>query len=159
MNESLKGKQGGCMCGAVRYCLTEQPMFVQACHCSDCQRISGSAFAVNMWTEEFNVDLQQGELVSWIYTGGSGNKHEMFSCARCGTNLWSKYYAGLSNTLFVRAGTLDDPEEIRPMAHIHIRSRQRWFDLPDDVPHFDEFYKLADTWPADSLARLRQLKS
>ena len=53
----LIDKVGGCLCGDVRFKLTAEPMYVQACHCLDCQRISGSAFIINMWIEAKHVEL------------------------------------------------------------------------------------------------------
>jgi hypothetical protein len=49
-------REGGCSCGAVRYALTRDPMIVHACHCRDCQRVSGSVFVIDLWIERKHVE-------------------------------------------------------------------------------------------------------
>jgi len=58
----------------------------------------------------------------------------------------------------VRAGTLDDPSAFAPDVHIFTRSKQPWVTIPDDVPSFEIFYDLRETWSADSLKRLGEMK-
>jgi len=53
--------EGGCSCGSIRYRLTSEPLFVHGCHCRNCQRQTGSAFAVNLLIEADRVELMQGE--------------------------------------------------------------------------------------------------
>jgi hypothetical protein len=91
-----------------------------------------------------------------MLTAGSGKPHEIFSCPDCGTALYSKYHAAPGDTVLVRSGTLDRPEEIAPDVHIFTRSKRPWFELPAGVPAFDTFYKLPEFWPAASLERLRR---
>ncbi|MGH7052276.1 MAG: GFA family protein, partial [Stellaceae bacterium] len=64
--------QGGCVCGAVRYRLTAAPLIVHACHCRDCQRLTGAAFALNMWIEKSCVEADHAALKSFLTTAGSG---------------------------------------------------------------------------------------
>ncbi|MBV8888649.1 MAG: GFA family protein [Alphaproteobacteria bacterium] len=145
---------GGCACGAVRYRLTAAPMIVHACHCRDCQRLTGSAFAVNLWIERALVEASGAEPVAFpVPPGGSGKPHDVFACARCSTHLWSKYHAAPGDTLLVRAGTLDDPAAVAPDVHIFTRSKLPWLALPKDARVFDSFYKLDEVWPAESLER------
>jgi hypothetical protein len=51
------GLQGGCICGAVRYELLEKPLFIQACHCTQCQTATGSAFILTMILEAHSENL------------------------------------------------------------------------------------------------------
>ena len=148
--------EGGCACGDVRYKLTEAPMIVHACHCRDCQRLTGSAFALNMWIERKFVETT-GETIVARQTAGSGKPHEIFSCPRCGTALWSKYHAAPGDTLLVRAGTLDDPAAVKPDVHIFTRSKVPWLELPNGARSFPAFYKIEDVWPAASLARWKDV--
>ena len=62
--------EGRCACGNIRYRLTAAPMIVHACHCRDCQRLSGSAFAINLWIERKFVEASGGEPVPFLR-----NKH------------------------------------------------------------------------------------
>lgn len=148
--------QGGCVCGAVRYRLTALPLIVHACYCRDCQRLTGAAFALNMWIEKSCVEADHAALKSFLTTAGSGKPHQVFYCGACTTHLWSKYHAAPGDTLLVRAGTLDRPEEIAPDVHIFTRSKLPWLVLPPGARAFEAFYKLAEVWPEASRERLRR---
>ena len=149
-------QQGGCACGAARYRLTAAPLIVHACHCRDCQRLSGGAFALNIWVERRFVEPNDAPLTSMQVAAGSGKPQEIFRCAKCGTALWSKYHAAPGDTVLLRVGTLDHPETVAPDVHIFTRSKAPWLELPSGVPAFATFYKLADLWPEESRERLRR---
>ncbi|HEX5454608.1 MAG TPA: GFA family protein [Stellaceae bacterium] len=149
---------GGCACGAVRYRLTRAPMIVHACHCRDCQKLTGSAFVVNLWIERKYVEASGAEPVPVrVPPGTSGKPHDVFRCAACGTALWSKYHASPGDTVLLRAGTLDDPAAITPDVHIFTRSKVPWLDLPQDARVFPAFYKRDEVWPPESLARWKEV--
>jgi hypothetical protein len=154
--QQIAGQEGGCACGAVRYRLTAAPLIVHACHCRDCQRLTGTAFVTNIWIEKRFVESNDAPLQSNIVAAGSGKPHEVFRCANCGTALWSKYHAAPGATVLLRAGTLDDPGTVMPDVHIFTRSKVPWLDLPAGVRSFEGFYKLAEVWPAESQERLRR---
>lgn len=149
-----RGLTGGCACGAVRYQLEADPLIVHACHCRDCQRITGSAFVINIWIERRFVKSNGGELKSFKLTGGSGQPHEVFFCPVCGTYLWSDYHGAPGKSLFIRAGTLDTPAAVAPDVHIFTRSKLPWVRLPEGARSFAEFYPIAKTWPEASRARI-----
>lgn len=148
--------EGGCLCGAVRYRLTAPPLIVHACHCRDCQKLSGSAFALNIWIEKSCVEADHSLPRSVMLTAGSGKPHEAFFCAACSTHLWSKYHAAPGDTVLLRVGTLDHPERVTPDVHIFTRSKLPWVVLPEDARSFEAFYKLAEVWPEESRERLRR---
>ena len=130
-------------------------MIVHACHCTDCQRVTGAPFAVNLWIEADHVVLKSGELKSVMLKGGeSGKPCEVWHCSNCGSSLWSRYYASPGNCRWVRVGTLDNPASITPDVHIWTRSKLPFVVLPDDVPVFEQFYDVKEVWPSESLARL-----
>lgn len=150
---------GGCTCGAVRYRLKARPMFVHCCHCTWCQRETGSAFAVNALIEASQVELLQGNLVQTTLPSSSGKGQVLNRCADCGVAVWSNY-AGAGPTIhFVRAGTLDDPSQVPADIHIYTSTKQPWVILPDGVPAVAEYYKSADYWPADSRARFKTARA
>ena len=150
--------EGRCACGATRYRLTSTPLIVHACHCRDCQRLSGTAFATNIWIESKFVEPGPTAPASFRLPGGSGQPHDVFYCQRCGTTLWSRYHP-VPWALFVRAGTLDEPNAVKPDLHIFTRSKLPWFELPAGARAFDTFYKLDEVWPAESLGRRRIARS
>jgi len=144
--------EGGCACGAVRYRLESEPMFVHCCHCRDCQRQTGSAFVLNALIETDRVTLLSGAPEPVPVPTDSGRPHDIYRCAQCGTAVWSDY--GRRGVLrFLRVGTLDDPSALPPDVHIYTRSKLPWVRLPDGVPAFEAYYETARLWPAASLAR------
>jgi hypothetical protein len=154
--QQVTAQEGGCACGAVRYKLAAPPLIVHACHCRDCQRLTGSAFVVNIWIERRCVEANEAPLRSDSVPAGSGKPQEIFRCAHCGTALWSKYHAAPGDTVLLRAGTLDRPETVTPDVHIFTRSKLPWLKLPEGARSFETFYKLPEIWPAESLQRLQR---
>ena len=146
--------EGGCSCGAIRYKLTNSPLIVHACHCRDCQRITGGPHVINIWIERKFVERSGAEPKSFMLKGGSGTNHEVFFCDRCGTYVWSHYYLAPGDCLFVRAGTLDHPEAVTPDVHIFTRSKLPWVQLPPDARSFESIYEIPKVWSAESLKRL-----
>jgi hypothetical protein len=148
-------RDGGCSCGAVRYRLTSDPLFVHCCHCLNCQRQTGSAFVINVLIEADRVELAQGEPRSVEVPRDDGSTQEIFRCPECQVALYSRY--GHPAVSFVRAGTLDDPAGVSPDVHIFTRSRLPWVALPESIPAFDVYYDMNEVWPAESLERVRAL--
>jgi hypothetical protein len=146
---------GGCACRAIRYKLTASPLIVNACHCRDCQRLTGGPFAINIWIEAKFVEPGPVAPKSVRLSAGSGKPLDIFFCETCGTALWSRYHIVPGDCLFVRAGTLDRPEAVKPDVHIFTRSKLPWLALPEGVPTFETMYKLDEVWPAESRERLR----
>jgi hypothetical protein len=151
--------QGGCACGAIRYQLTGDPLIVHACHCRDCQRLTGSAFVINLWMEAQSLQASGAAPQSFRLSGGSGKPHDVFFCGACGTTLWSRYHGAPGDFRFVRAGTLDTPDAVKPDVHIFTRSKAPWLELPKDARAFSEFYRLSEVWSEQNLAKLRPPRS
>ena len=150
--------EGHCTCGDVRYRVRGEPLFVHCCHCSWCQRETGSAFALNAIFESPQVSLLQGAVETVDTPSNSGKGQQIVRCPRCHVALWS-HYAGAGTALsFVRVGTLDDPGRLSPDIHIFTSSKLPWVVLPQDVPAVPEYYSLREYWPESSLERLRALK-
>jgi hypothetical protein len=145
--------QGGCSCGAVRYRLASDPLFVHCCHCLNCQRQTGSAFVINVLIESDRVEAVAGELQPVEVPRDDGSVQRIFRCPTCQIAVYSEY--GLPGVLFVRAGTLDEPARVAPDVHIYTRSMVPWLTLPDSVPAYEVYYDTKSLWPAASLERLR----
>lgn len=148
-------REGGCSCGAVRYRLASDPMFVHCCHCLNCQRQTGSAFVINLLIETDRVEQFAGEPEPVDVPRDDGSTQQVFRCPTCRIAVYSHY--GNPRVAFVRAGTLDRPAEITPDVHIFTRSKLPWVTLPDSVPAFDVYYDSKVLWPPASLARLRSV--
>ncbi len=150
-----KSLQGGCTCGAVRYRMTSEPMYVHCCHCRWCQRESGASFALNAMIESERVGVLSGEPEVVNTPSASGKGQKIVRCPDCRVALWS-HYAGAGDAVrFVRVGTLDDPDHLPPDMHIFTASKQPWVVLPAGTPAFPAYYDREELWPKESLARRR----
>lgn len=148
----MSGLEGGCACGAVRYRLTSAPMFTHCCHCLDCQKQSGGAFAINALIETSRIEILSGEIKIADMPSPSGRGHEIHRCTSCDVALWSNY--GRRTWMrFVRVATLDQPHAIEPDVHIFTKSKVPWLRLPDGVRAYDVYYDMPQEWPAESWAR------
>jgi hypothetical protein len=126
----MAAMDGGCECGAVRYRMNGDPIFVNCCHCRDCQKITGSAFALNAMIEADRIEFINGE--ASIVAGKDAAR-----CARCETLLWAEHRLFGDSIKFLRVGTLDEAEQITPDAHFFVRSKHPWVTVPAGVPAFE----------------------
>lgn len=143
--------EGGCACRAVRYRLDGPPLFVHCCHCTWCQRETGSAFALNAIVERERVVLLQGAVDVVDTPSESGRGQRIARCPACRVALWSQYSSPAF--AFVRVGTLDAPARLPPDIHIFTRSKLPWVVIPPGHRAVAEYYDVEATWPAASLAR------
>jgi hypothetical protein len=145
-------RDGGCACGAVRYRMTSEPMFVHCCHCLNCQRQTGSAFAINLLIESARVEVIRGTPQPVDVPRDDGSVQRIHRCADCQIAVFSEYTN--PEIWFVRGGTLDDPTDVRPDVHIFTRSKVAWVTIPPGMPAFEVYYDTKHQWPAASLQRL-----
>jgi hypothetical protein len=145
--------EGGCTCRQVRYRMNSRPLFVHCCHCRWCQRETGASFALNAMIEASRVELLAGQPEAVDTPSNSGKGQRIFRCPKCRIAVWSQY-AGLGDKVdFIRVGTLDEPDRLPPDIHIFTSSKQPWVVLPPGTPAVPEYYKSAEMWPPESLAR------
>lgn len=118
---------GGCLCGGVRYEISAEPAMQIVCHCTHCQKQSGSAFSTIIGVPEAAVQVTKGAVKSYVDDGESGKHLQRQFCGDCGSPLFSivEVAPGMA---FVKTGTLDDTSFFQPAAHIWTRSKQCWFD-------------------------------
>ena len=154
MNDSDdRPHDGGCTCRHVRYRMTTRPLFVHCCHCRWCQRETGASFALNAMIESDRVTLLHGDVEIVDTPSNSGKGQKIARCPKCRVAVWS-HYAGAGDAVsFVRVGTQDEPDRLPPDIHIFTASKQPWVVLPPGMPAVPEYYKAADHWPPESLAR------
>ncbi|MEL7536224.1 MAG: GFA family protein [Pseudomonadota bacterium] len=125
--------EGGCHCGAVRYTCEAKPQMAFYCHCVDCQRMSGSAFTVELMVNRASFSCS-GELTAYAFEGESGPVTR-FHCATCGSSIYLEAESDQTH-LFVKAGSLDDPSWVRPAMHIFTKAHQPWLQINDDLPRY-----------------------
>jgi hypothetical protein len=138
-------RTGGCMCGAVRYATEGQPLRVTLCHCTWCQRRTGTAFGTEVVFREERVRLSGSEPSRYRHISDeSGRWLEVYFCPRCGTNLGFtlEVFPGVRT---VPAGTFDDstwldPRSV-PFRHVFARTRRPWSDLSTHVEVFERHFR------------------
>lgn len=144
---------GRCTCGGVRFTLGDAPMIVHCCHCTWCQRETGSAFALNAVLETARIEVTRGAPVTVVLPSASGKGQRMLRCPECQVTLWS-HYAGAGEALaFVRVGTLDERAAFPPDIHIFTSTRLPWVAIPEGARAVPEYYSAAEVWPEASRKR------
>ncbi len=129
---------GGCHCGLARYRVDEAPKFIFACHCTDCQQLSASAFAIGMLLPAKGVVWADCDLAEYAKTADSGVISRQYSCRACGTWLYTAK-DNTPDTLILRPSSLDACDWVRPIAEIFTASARPWarlstaFLLPGNV--------------------------
>jgi hypothetical protein len=116
---------GGCLCGAVRYECNAEPLGTAICHCTHCQKVSGSAFSVNVVVPAPSVTWQGQGLASYADKGESGKPLSRKFCRNCGSSVATETGA-LPGAIIIKAGTLDDKSWLKPNYHIWTNSAQPW---------------------------------
>jgi hypothetical protein len=115
---------GGCLCGKIRYRADAAPKFISVCHCRDCQKFTGSAFATVIGLPKASVEIT-GRLKGFAKPGDSGQPIERRFCPDCGASIMDEAEA-LPGIVMIFAGTLDDPSWVKPGAEIYCASAQPW---------------------------------
>ena len=121
-------REGGCLCGAVRYSISGEPLVTAVCHCTHCQKQGGSAFSVVAVVTDAQYS-QSGETRVYADRGDSGKGVERHFCGNCGSPIVSLVEA-MPGLTMVKAGTLDDPRGLNPTQEVWCGSA--W----DAVPPF-----------------------
>jgi hypothetical protein len=145
-------REGGCSCGSVRYRLASDPLVVHCCHCLNCQRQTGSAFAINLMIEADRVELLGDAPQPVEVPRDDGSTQRIFRCPTCQVAVFSEY--GRPDVRYVRAGTLDEPSRVTPDVHIFTKSKVSWVGIPETTPAFEIYYDMRAVWQAASLERL-----
>ena len=126
--------EGGCLCGAVRYEADAEPRFVGVCHCSDCQRFTGSAFATVVAVPSSTLKVS-GTLKTFSKQGDSGKIIHRRFCPECGSGLMDEADA-MPDMAMINAGTLDERSWVTPQSEIYCDSAQRWVRLGGERKRF-----------------------
>ncbi len=143
-------QRGSCLCGDVEYSLSEDPLTLYVCHCTDCQRQTGASFALSMIVRREAIQTVRGQPKQYSIEVADGRLKQSRFCSRCCTRLWgSSSVAGLA---VLEPGTLADTSWLRPVGHIWTRSAQAWVHIPEDPlnfseqPHEKDYLALVRAW-------------
>jgi len=127
---------GGCQCSALRYQVTTPPMMIYACHCTTCQKQTGSAFVLSAIINEATFSFSAGEPSKFEWTSDAGNRRYGYFCKDCGNRV-ANGQTPTSGVLSLRAGTFDDTSWVRPAGHIWVASAQSWIKFEKEDILFD----------------------
>ncbi|HEX2854110.1 MAG TPA: GFA family protein [Opitutaceae bacterium] len=133
----MKHSRGSCVCGAVRYELSTEPIALFCCHCTECQTASGASFVLALKMPYGGVSVIQGEAKPFFRPEADGQTRDVFRCPKCLAALWSERLDSKEH-ITVYAGTLDDSSRLKPVAHIWTRDAQPWIELPKEALQFPE---------------------
>ena len=117
---------GACHCGAIAYEATVDPARVTVCHCSDCQRLTGTAWRVTVPAAAAGFRLLRGQPRTYRKTGSSGNPRAQVFCADCGSQLYAHAAVAQPESYGLRVGCLDEKAALAPRRRIWCRSALDW---------------------------------
>jgi hypothetical protein len=120
---------GGCLCGDVRYQVSQDPEWVGSCHCTMCRKISGTAFSTYAVFSRETFEWTKG--VPALYRSSEPTTRGF--CARCGSTLsWET-----TEIFGVAVGSLDRPEDVQPECHTNTTTWLPWIKMDDDLPRLE----------------------
>ena len=122
---------GGCQCGKLRYAVSAAPLMIYCCHCTNCQKISGSAFAISATIFESSLAFTEGTPVKTEWKSDAGNQRYGLICGDCGTRIAHGQTPSIG-VFSLRAGTFDDTSWVEPVGHIWTKSAQGWVKFNGD---------------------------
>ena len=125
---------GGCACRAIRYECSAEPLMAVNCHCRDCQKRSGSAFAANLGVPKAALKIT-GDVKYHEAKADNGNTVRHGFCANCGSPVVAGS-SGFPDLMVIRVGSLDDPSWFRPAMDIYTDSAQPWDHMNPEVTKF-----------------------
>jgi hypothetical protein len=128
--------KGGCLCGSVRYESVSEPVMSVVCHCTHCQKQSGSAFSVNVVVPATDFKVTSQTLATFGDAGDSGMAVRRHFCNRCGSPVYTELEA-TPGMVAIKAGTLDDPASINPQVHMWRSAAQAWVPVSGDAICFE----------------------
>lgn len=130
-------RTGGCLCGAIRYEVTGDPIRVVNCHCDDCRKATGAAFATNVFFKDEEIRVTQGTPKRYTHTADSGSSMNKEFCGDCGSQLFGFGSRG-QGMKSLKAGSLDDPSGIKPMMDIYLARKLDGIPVSDETEHHEE---------------------
>lgn len=128
-------REGGCLCGGIRYRVDGEPNPTTYCHCSMCQRAIGAPVTAWASVPAKQFHILQGRLAEY----SSSPRMWRGFCGTCGASLTARYTLQGESRIDFTIATLDDPSGLAPTSHIHMSNRVPWFHIADELPCFDDW--------------------
>ena len=128
--------EGGCLCGAVRYSASVEPVLVGVCHCRDCQKFTGSAFGILVGVPRVAFELR-GPVKTFSKPADSGRPIVRLFCPECGSSI-AEEPGSRPELVILNGGTLDDPDAVTPAMQIYCDRELSWVRLGGDMRRFPQ---------------------
>jgi hypothetical protein len=128
---------GSCLCGGIRFRIASELAPIEVCHCEQCRKAQGTAFATNSPIRSDAFTLASGDALLAEYESSPGKMRAF--CKRCGSPIYSSRIS-VPGVLRVRVGLIDGPLAVRPVAHAYMASRCNWWPISDSLPQFAAAY-------------------
>ena len=128
---------GGCLCGTIRYAVNAEPQRIHNCHCDSCRKVTGSAFATNIFVAENDIVIIQGEPNSFSHTADSGNNVVKEFCSNCGSPLFG-YGTGRPGVKNIKVGSIDNASFVQPIANLYVKRALPFSKIDPSLDGFDE---------------------
>ncbi len=146
---------GGCLCGAVKLRAKGEPLDVASCHCINCRKMSGAAFATYVVFPSDEFEWISGELGTYAATPDLVRAF----CRDCGSPVASWRNSERDKWIIAWAGALDQADRLKPRHHIFAKEELPWLHLNDDLPRYDLFPEnVLESLGLDSTTRNEQLE-
>lgn len=127
---------GSCLCGAVHFEVTKDPLWAHNCHCSRCRKSRGAAFASNLFVPLDGFRYTEGEALVQSYKPPAAVRFTSSWCRDCGSSLpWRNESRGV---YVIPMGALNEDPGVHPGAHIFVGSKAPWFTITDNLPQHPE---------------------
>jgi hypothetical protein len=126
-------REGGCLCGAVRFKAEGEPINVRICHCRICQKAMGSPFFARALFDQSTLTVE-GDTASYA----SSAAIDRVFCKKCGTRLFARRTK--AGTIGIALATFDDRHAFAPTEHIWVTEKMNWLRLDDGLPQYPETF-------------------
>ncbi len=136
MSKTEEIHEGSCCCGRVKYRMQAPYGTFSHCHCTDCRKTHGAAFATYIGVESARFRFLEGESEVAGHTTEAGTRRNF--CRRCGSTLTATVTSE-PNNVYVATGTLDTPLRLKPEYHIFLRSKVPWIEIHDGLPQHQTY--------------------
>jgi hypothetical protein len=131
-------REGGCLCGAIRYSVAWPPMMVATCSCRNCQKQAGSALSVIAMVSQKSLQIT-GALSTYEDSGESGEPVFRKFCGQCGSPVISEQPSAKAQGIaIIKAGTLDIAGDVEPALHYWTCSAPSWMVFPEGGPKLEK---------------------
>lgn len=128
---------GACHCGQITYDAEVNPEGVSICHCTDCQRLTGSAYRVTVSAPADRFRITSGDPRLYVKTAENGRRRMQFFCPNCGSPIYTTGEGEDAEQVGIRLGTVNQRRDLHPRSQIWCSSQLPWSRNLDSLPSKD----------------------